>query len=68
MHRRFDVALIAFMTVVFLMGSTTANSRGDGAGRDFVQPQLQRIMPLVINEFMASNRSFIKDPQGQFDD
>ncbi|MGD2093659.1 MAG: chitobiase/beta-hexosaminidase C-terminal domain-containing protein, partial [Phycisphaerales bacterium] len=25
-------------------------------------------VPLVINEFMASNNSFIQDPQGQYDD
>ena len=50
------------------MDSTRADSRGGGAGRDFVQPQLQRVMPLAINEFMASNRSLMQDPQGQFDD
>jgi len=28
----------------------------------------QRGIPLAINEFMASNSSFIRDPQGQYDD
>ncbi|UCF16028.1 MAG: hypothetical protein JSW59_00935, partial [Phycisphaerales bacterium] len=68
MHRWFGVALVALVTAVPSMNNTRAGIGGDGAGRGLIQTQVQRAMPLAINEFMASNRNFMQDPQGQFDD
>jgi len=68
MRKCFGISLVVFVSAVPLMSTADADFGGEGAGRDPVQPPLQRVMPLAINEFMASNDSFLPDPQGQFDD
>ena len=67
-HRCFRKVQAAFVAAVLLMGSTGAGYGNDGAGLELFQPQLQRVLPLAVNELMASNNSFMQDPQGQFDD
>ena len=50
------IALSSFTLIIFIftLSVTFAN---DNSG-----------IPLVINEFMASNDSIIQDPQGQYED
>ena len=71
MLRHIGISFLVCVTAVSFFGVAQAdypedvlNPRGDV----FVQQQLQRHLPLAINEFMASNRSSLQDPQGQYDD
>ncbi len=68
MHKCFSTLAVAFVSAVPLMNTARAGLGGGDAGPNPVQPLLERVMPLAINEFMASNDGFLPDTQGQFDD
>ena len=71
MLRHLGISLLVCVTAVSLIGSAQADYPADDlnpGGGVLVEQQLQRHLPLAINEFMASNRSSMQDPQGQYDD
>jgi hypothetical protein len=68
MLRRFRIALVTVVTVMPFLDAARADYPAGDVDRGLTPLQLQRVMPLAINEFMASNRGSVEDPQGQFDD
>lgn len=62
------IVLAVFLTAVTSTSSAKVIRIVDDVSQGRVRPLLERPMSLAINEFMASNRSSIQDPQGQFDD
>jgi len=71
MFRHIGILFLVCATALFFIGSARGDYPADDLNPDesvFVTQQLQRHLPLAINEFMASNRSSLQDPQGQYDD
>jgi hypothetical protein len=71
MSERIRIILLALVTTVSLISPVEADypeNDSDADTRVFAEQLNQRVLPLAINEFMASNRSTSQDPQGQYDD
>jgi hypothetical protein len=71
MSERIRISLLALVTTVSLLGPVEADYSVNDLDPDthvFAEQLNQRVLPLAINEFMASNRSSKRDPQGQYDD
>ncbi|MHC4230585.1 MAG: CotH kinase family protein, partial [Planctomycetota bacterium] len=71
MSERIRISLLALVTTVSLLGPVEADYPVNDLDPDthvFAEQLNQRVLPLAINEFMASNRSSKRDPQGQYDD
>ncbi|MFB0553287.1 MAG: chitobiase/beta-hexosaminidase C-terminal domain-containing protein, partial [Phycisphaerae bacterium] len=78
MFRAMKILLLLLVSAIFWLGSTGAQhliADLDGAnGANIVDFALSaedgglKTNTLVINEFMASNSSYIQDPQGHYDD
>ncbi|MHC4537985.1 MAG: hypothetical protein ACYS6K_28995, partial [Planctomycetota bacterium] len=77
MHRFLSISLLALLFSVLLVSSAKAAYQVDDVSDDTtnmsdltLQADLlqQSGIPLVINEFLASNNSAAMDPQDQYDD
>ena len=77
MRSLLSISILALLLLLFLIGSTNAAYLPNDLDNDTINmadlilqaDQLQQTdVPLVINEFVASNNSSALDPQGQYDD
>ena len=77
MHRLLSISLLVLLLSLLLVGSAKAvypvdDLNDDRANMSDLTLQVdqwqQSGIPLVINEFVASNSSSVLDPQGQYDD